>query len=262
MKTGVSVLLLLLASPAMLSQTPEAPVTNTAISEGNPASVPSNSMTSVLPELDRLGTTAKQADLSIGRLRIEKWKTNSNARSAAQANADSVQRNLTAALPGLIDAVRSAPEDLNAEFKLYRNLNVLYDVFGTLTDATRVYGQRSDYEALAQQLEVIGSVRRKLGDALEQLTAATQHDLNQMRIQIKTQQQQLAAATAPPEKVVVAQAEPPKKAAPKKRTAAKKPATAASGSNSTSSGSTTSGSTSSGSNSSGHAVGGTTVPKP
>ena len=246
MKIGLCLLLVLFASAAMLSQTPAAPPTRSTASAVSPASVGNTSLTSIHPDLDRLGTVATQVALDIERLRIEKWKTNSDTKNAAQADADSVRRNLTSALPGMIDAVRSAPEDLNAEFKLYRNLNALIDVFGTLTQSTRAFGPKGDYEALAQQLQVIGSVRRDLGEVLEQLTANTQHELTQMRTQIAAQQQQLAAAAAaatPPPKVVVAQAEPAKKAAQKKRTAPKKPAAATGGSGSNATGSNATGQT-------------------
>ena len=137
-------------------------------------------MVSVLPDLDRLQAAASQTTLDLGHLRIDKWKADAESKRQAQANADSVQRNLTSALPGLIDAVRSAPQDLTAEFKLYRNLNALYDVLVSLTEATGAFGPRSDYEALAQQLETIDSVRRNLGDALERLTSSTQSELNQL----------------------------------------------------------------------------------
>jgi hypothetical protein len=237
MKIGLCFVLLLFASASILSQTPEAPLASSASSGEKPASDGSAPKASVLPDLDRLETVASQVALHIGRLRIDKWKASSGAKSAAQADADSVQRNLSSALPALIGALRSAPEDVNAEFKLYRNLNALYDVFGTLTDATRVFGQKSEYEALSQQLQVISSVRRKLGEGLELLTATRERELNQMRIQIKAQQEQLAAAAAPPKQIVVAQTEPPKKPAPKKKTVAKKPASAASGSNGNSQGS-------------------------
>ena len=97
-----------------------------------------------------------------------------------------MQRNLTAALPGMIDAVRAAPRPLGAEFKLYRNLNVLYDVFASLTEATGAFGPKSDYEALGQRLEAIDIVRRHLGDTLEQLTSATQSEVIRLRTQVHT----------------------------------------------------------------------------
>jgi hypothetical protein len=251
MKIGLSLLLPFLASAVMLSQTPEAPRPSSNSSGEGTASAASPPKTSILPELERLEAAASQVSLEIGRLRVDKWKAGS-AKSAAQTNADSVQRNLTSALPGLIGAVRAAPEDLNAEFKLYRNLNALCDVVSSLTDATRAFGPNSDYEALAQQSQVLDSIRRKLGDSLEQQTATTQQELNHLRVQTKVQQEQLAAAAAaPPKQIVVAQTEPPKKAAPKKKTVAKKPATAGSSSNSNSSGS----------NSNGQKGVGTTFPK-
>jgi cell division septum initiation protein DivIVA len=192
-------------------------------------------MSSIVPDLDRLQTAVSQAVEVIGRLRIDKWKASSESKNAAQADADSVKRNLTSAMPGMIDAARTAPDDANAEFKLYRNLNALHDVFGSVVDATRLYGQKSDYDAMAQQLRTFDSVRRKLGEGLERLTAETQHNLDQLRSQIKAQQDQLAASKAETsdarKQLELAQAELAKKAAPKKKAVAKKPAATGDSSN-------------------------------
>lgn len=168
-------------------------------------------MTPVLAQLDRLQSAASQANSELSYMRIEKWKADANSKQQAQSNADSIQRNLTEALPALIAAVRSAPQDVGAEFKLYRNLNVLYNVFASLTESAGAFGPRNDYDALARQLEVIDSVRRSLGDSLENLTAATQSELNQLRTQVKTLQQQAATTPAAPKKVVVDDNEPAKK---------------------------------------------------
>jgi hypothetical protein len=201
-----------LASAALAQSTgntPEAP----AGSQSPPAA--SAPTVSVAPDLDRLQAASAQAKVDLGQLRIERWKADRDSKQQAQANADSVQRNLTAALPGMIDAVRAAPQDLGAEFKLYRNLNVLYDVFASLTEATGAFGPKSDFEALAQQLEAIDAVRRHLGDTLEQLTSSTQSELIRLRTQVHTYQQ--AAAAAPPKKVVVDDTEPAKKTVHKKK---------------------------------------------
>ena len=151
-------------------------------------------------------------------MRIEKWKTDADSKRQAQATADSVQRNLTSALPALISNVRSAPQDLGEEFKLYRNLNALYDVFASLTESTGAFGAKSDYDALAKQLDVIDSVRRNLGNALESLTASTQSELAQLRTQVHTLQQAAAAPPSPPKKVIVDDNEPAKKTTHKKKT--------------------------------------------
>jgi hypothetical protein len=188
----------------------------------NASAVGSISMTSILPDLDRLQATASQANLDLGRMRIEKWKTDSDTKHEAQSNADSIQRNLSSALPGLISDVRSAPQNLGAEFKLYRNLNVLYDVFASVTETAGAFGPRSDYEALAQQLAVIDSVRRDLANALEILTASSQSELDHLRTEVRTLQQASMAAP-PPKKIVVDDSEPAKKTAHKKKKT--KPAT-------------------------------------
>ena len=221
MNIRLAVFYLLLGATA-LSQTP-ANGPSTSAGEHAP-SVSSAPVSSVLPDLDKLRAAASQATLDLGHLRIDKWKADANSKQQAQANADSIQRNLTSALPVLIDAVRSAPQDLNAEFKLYRNLNALYDVFASLTEVTGAFGPKGDYEALAQQLETFDSVRRNLGDALEQLTSSTQSEVVQLRTQVRAYQQ--AAAAAPPKKVVVDDTQPAKRTVHKK----KKPAASSSSS--------------------------------
>ena len=212
MNIRLAVFYLLLGATA-LSQTP-ANGPSTSAGEHAP-SVSSAPVSSVLPDLDKLRAAASQATLDLGHLRIDKWKADANSKQQAQANADSIQRNLTSALPVLIDAVRSAPQDLNAEFKLYRNLNALYDVFASLTEVTGAFGPKGDYEALAQQLETFDSVRRNLGDALEQLTSSTQSEVVQLRTQVRAYQQ--AAAAAPPKKVVVDDTQPAKRTVHKKK---------------------------------------------
>ena len=222
MKMRLALLCLALATATALAQTP---ANVPSASREQAPGFSNGSTSSLLSDLDRLQATASQTALDLGHLRIDKWKVDAESKRQAQANADSVLRNLTSALPGLIDAVRSAPQDLSAEFKLYRNLNALYDVFGSLTESAGAFGPKGDYEALAQQLETIDSVRRNLGDTIEQLTSSTQSELSQLRSQIRTYQQ-AAAAPLPPKKVVVDDTAAPKKTVHKK----KKPATSGSGS--------------------------------
>jgi len=217
----ICLLLLSLSLPfaQFVAQTVTVPATNSNATAATSPSVGSIPTTSILPDLDRLQAAASQAALDIGRMRIDRWKADGESKRQAQNNADSVQRNLTSALPGLIEAAHSAPQDLNLEFKLYRNLNALYDVMGSLTESAGAFGPRSDYEALTEQFQVIASVRRSVADALERLTASTQSELTQLRSQIRAQQQ-AAVAVPPPKKVVVDDTEPaPKTTHKKKKTA-------------------------------------------
>jgi hypothetical protein len=208
-----------------------------------PAAPPTNAATSApfTSDLDRLQQAASQANVDISHMRIEKWKTDPASKQQAQANADSLQRNLTTALPGLIDGFRAAPQDLNAGFKLYRNLTALYDVFASFTESTGAFGPKNDYDALVRQLNVIDSVRHDLGDNLENLTSAKEAEVKQLQTRVQNLQQAAAAAAAtPPKKVIVDDTQPPKKAVHKK-----KPATTdnASGSGSSSTSGTSGGTT-------------------
>ena len=195
-------------------------------------SVPSASATSaaVLPDLDRLQAAASQTNADIAHIRIEKWKADNASKQQAQGNAESLQRNLSSALPSLISNYRANTQNLNAAFKLYRNLNALYDVMASFTEATGAFGAKNDYDALAQQLNVIDNVRRDLGDNLDALTSQTQNEMVQLRTQVHALQQAAAAPATPPKKIIVDNAEPAKKST---TTHKKKPAASASGGSAT-----------------------------
>jgi hypothetical protein len=189
---------------------------------GSPPAAGTYSMTPILTDLDRLQSASSATDAAIARLKIEKWKTDSNSKRQAESNAESIQRNLKFALPGIISSVRSAPQDVAAEFKLYRNLNALYDVMSTLTESAGAFGPKGDYDALGQQLEAFDSIRRNLGDALEQLALSNQSQLDQLRTQVRTLQAQ--AAAAPPKKTVVDDDDKSSKTTSTSKKKAKKPA--------------------------------------
>lgn len=165
--------------------------------------------------LSKIDQTSQSAAQDIGTLHIDKWKADSSDKQQAQANADSVQRNLTAALPGMTSAVRTAPQDIAANFKLYRNLNALYDVMKTVTEASAAFGPKQDYQALAQYTDQIDAYRRNLADYMESLTASQSAELAQYRARAKAAQ---AAVATTPKKVIVDDDAPVKKTTKKKTT--------------------------------------------
>ena len=195
-----------------------------------PATPPTPAMNATLAAgLDHLQTAEAQINADISHMRIEKWKADSGSKQQAQANGESIQRNLTTALPGLIANYRAQPQDLNAGFKLYRNLNALYDVMTSFTESAGAFGPRNDFDALAEQLNVIDTVRRDLADNLEGQALQTQTDLNQLRQQVR-QLQQAAVPPPPAKKVVVDNAEPAKKTTHKKKSTASTSSTSGSSS--------------------------------
>lgn len=210
-KTSMRTLALLFMTFAAIAAVAQAP------SSQPPATMPAPAMSAALAaDLDRLQMAATQINADISRMRIEKWKVDSGSKQQAQANGESIQRNLTTALPGLIANYRTQPQDLNAGFKLYRNLNALYDVMTSFTESAGAFGPKNDYDALAEQLNVIDTARHDLADNLEGQTSRTQAELNQLRQQVR-QLQQAAVPPPPPKKTVVDNAEPAKKTTHKKK---------------------------------------------
>jgi hypothetical protein len=131
--------------------------------------------------LAQLEQTAQTTNLDLAKLRIEKWKGGGDAREQFQGNADALSRNLNAALPGMVSAVRATPENFAANFKLYRNIDALYDVLSTLAEAAGAYGPRSDYQALAADVSNLEALRRSLADRLEAMATLKDAELARLR---------------------------------------------------------------------------------
>jgi hypothetical protein len=183
-----------------------------------PALAPDVSAT--LAQLDQV---VQQSRLDLARLRVDKWKTDSSIKRQAEANVESVQRNLTAALPAIEQQVRTNPGSVAAAFKLYRNLNALYDVMSSLTESTGAFGSKDEYQALARDTANLDNLRRSLADKVEAMAAA--RDTEVAQLQVRARQAAAAAAAAPPKRIVVDDSESDKRSA-KKSTTKKKPAAA------------------------------------
>jgi DNA repair exonuclease SbcCD ATPase subunit len=215
-----SCLLLLLCSVALGQSESKPAITPENSPGGQPVSYASvTQLNGVLAQLE--GASQKtQEDLS--KLRIERWKADSKYKKQALGNVDSIQRNLQSALPEMITQLRSAPEDLSASFKLYRNLDALYDVLGNVTEDAGAFGSKDDVQALSNDLNAFEGSRKQLGERIENLSSTKESELTRLRTQLKALQAEVQAA--PPKKVVVDDTEPQKKAASsaKKKAAPKK----------------------------------------
>lgn len=148
--------------------------------------------------LNALDQSAQQAAVQIAALRIEKWKTEGEVRQQAQANADSLQRNLTTALPALTATVRSAPQDLTAVFKLYRNVNALGEVLNSLAESAGAFGKKEEFQVLQRSAQDLDQARRSLADYLENLVTQKEAELQRLRAAAHP-----AGAATLPHKVIV-----------------------------------------------------------
>lgn len=209
--------LLALPCPALAQTTPsiqpigEPPVSYASVSQLNTM-------------LSRLEQASQTTQLDLAKLRIERWKTDGNNKKLNLSNVESIQRNLQGALPTIIAELRNAPENLRSTFKLYRNLNALYDVFSTVVESAGAFGSKDEYQSLGNDLGAFENSRRLLGDRLDALANAKEAELARLRNQVRA----LQAAVPPPapKRIVVDDNAPAKKPTPKKKPAAPKPTTA------------------------------------
>jgi hypothetical protein len=179
-----------------------------------------NELNGILAQLD---ASAKNTQADLVKLHIERWKTDGTYKKQALTNVDSIQRNLQGALPEIMAQLRSAPEDLGATFKVYRNLDALYDVLGSVVESTGAFGSKDDFQALSNDLNQFEGARKQLASRMEGLSSSKEAEIVRLRTELKTAQ--AAAPSEPPKKVVVDDTQPAKKPVAKKP--APKPKTAA-----------------------------------
>lgn len=217
--------LALLPMAAAQVSAPPSRTTAPAASSGPPASVQMAPAPDVGASLTRLNQVVEQSRVDLARMRVDKWKADSSIKRQSEANADSVQRNMTTALPAIVQQVRANPGSVAACFKLYRNLNALYDVMSSLAESAGAFGTKEEYQALANDTSNLDNLRRSLADQVEAMAGA--RDIEVAQLQSRARQAAAAAAAAPPKKVVIDDNEAEKKPV-KRSTTKKKPAAASS----------------------------------
>jgi len=172
--------------------------------------------------LSQLEQVAQGTLGDLDKLRIEKWKTDSNTRRSTADDVQSLQRNLQMALPEIVAQLRASPENISTTFKLYRNLDALYDVFGPVVESAGAFGSKDEFQSVQNDLSSLERSRRALAERMETLATAKEGELTHLRSQVRDLQ---AAATPPPtpKKVVVDDTEPAKPVKKKSATKSTKP---------------------------------------
>jgi hypothetical protein len=181
-----------------------------------PRPVPPPARQPVAPDLNAVLANLQQTVVAtsgdIGKLRIEKWKADSTQKQQMQQVADSLQKNIVYAIPGLITDVQNSRGSVSKSFKLYHNINVVYEFLNSLAEAAGAFGKKEEYEPLARDASAIDSIRQDLSTYIE-------YAANNLEVH----PQQTATSTQPgqgPKKIVIDDSAP----APKKKTTKKKKA--------------------------------------
>jgi hypothetical protein len=187
---------------------------------------------SSIAELNQMITNLQQASQAtqedLSHLRIEKWKTDGGTKRQTDSDTQSILRNMQNALPGMLTDLKNAPESLPATFKVYRNLDALYDVLNSVVESAGAFGSKDEFQSLNKDLGAVEESRRAFAERMDKLSNAKETEIGQLRVELQN-----ARAAIPPKKVVVDDTEPaPKKTPPRKKTTKPKPAAAPQGSQS------------------------------
>jgi hypothetical protein len=146
-----------------------------------PVSAPALNITQLTATLSSLEQVTRQTTLDLARLRVDKWKTDGSNRDQIQSNVQSLISNMSNALPGMISATRSAPTSLSANLKLYRDLNVLFEVMSPLTDSAGAFGSKDEYQTLSTDTQLLEANRHALTNYMESLAAFQDAELARLR---------------------------------------------------------------------------------
>ena len=122
--------------------------------------------------LSQLEQASQAAQVDLAKLRVDKWKTDSGSKRQTQGNVESMQRNLQSALPEMIAELKASPESLTSTFKLYRNLDALYNVFESVTESTGAFGSKDEFQSLENDLSAFEKARRAFAERMETLAGA------------------------------------------------------------------------------------------
>jgi hypothetical protein len=206
-------LLSIVAGCLLTLLSPAAPSAQTPTND-RPSPVAYASVSELNSILAQVRDVAQSIDGDLAKTRVDRWKADAATKRDAQANVESIRRNVQSALPEIITQLNNTPEDLAASFKLYRNLDALYDVFGPVAESAGAFGSKDEYQNLSNDLNALQSARHALGERMQNLAAAKESELTRLRNQIKILQ--AATPPEPPKKVIIDDTVPPKKPAKKK----------------------------------------------
>src|SRR5712671_4706217 len=158
MKTAIAIIFVLMFCAGFGAVAQQAPMPP----QGTPQAGDLNTI------LLQLQQATNSASVNIGKLRIEKWKTDSQQRQQMQQVADSLQKNIANAVPGLVSDVQTSRGGVLASFKLYHNLNVVYEFLSSMAEAAGAYGKKEEYQPLEGDATALDTVRQNLSMYIEQ----------------------------------------------------------------------------------------------
>ncbi len=204
-----------LSGQAVSGRAAAAPASQAAAAQGSAAgSLPDAALQESLTKVQAM---AQKSDADVGRLHIDKWKADRQNKQQSEAIAESIRKNLTTAIPDLVARLQTEPDSVIANFKLYRNLNALYDSFASLAESAGAFGPADQYAPLASDVTQLDQLRRQIAQRVETLAVSSEGELARMRAEAAAARAARAVSgrTASASKVVVDDSHPTPRKRPK-----------------------------------------------
>lgn len=139
-----------------------------------------------------------QADMAA--VRSDRWRAKSELREQFNTDYASIRRNLTEAVPGLVDKVEQAPQDLGAAFRLYRDVEAVYAVAQRSSDLVTKYGSAEQAGAVDSGLQQVHWSLESLADFIQTTGSTQSEELQRLRVRGP---EDAAATPAPAPKTLI-----------------------------------------------------------
>ncbi len=139
--------------------------------------------------LNALQPTLSDVNLAVVSVEVHRWKVPGDVKDTTNSDIQSIVRDLTGTLPGLVAQAQADPGAIAPAFAVYRNIDALYDVLLRVTETATLAGSQQEAKRLESVRSELQARRSQLGNAL--LSSAATQDSN--LVQLKTS---LAAATS------------------------------------------------------------------
>ena len=129
---------------------------------------------------------------------LDHWKLNGAMREETARNIDSVRRDVSGTLPGLLQTADSAPASVSAVLPVFRNVDALYDVVLRVTETARMAAPKPQADGLDDARSRLVEARRSLGDHLQSSAIAADQRVRDLQTALNAHAPDAAAAPVCP----------------------------------------------------------------
>lgn len=166
-----------------------AAVVSSALAQNAP---PPSASATLRPALAQISQALEQVNPS-------RWRAPRQVKSVTDGDINAIQRDLSGPLPGLMQQADAAPGSVPAQFRVYRNVDALYDTLLRVVETADMTAPADEATGLQSALQSLEQARSQLGDTLMAGAQAQESQLTTLQTAI----QRAAAAQRTPVKTTV-----------------------------------------------------------